>query len=148
MRALRHLDYPPAWLALFMALAWMVALVHAPLGGAFLWPGAALVVGALALMVWAAMAFRRVRTTIVPHREPDALVETGPYRISRNPIYVADLAIFVGWCLALGAPLALLLTVPLWWALRQRFVLPEERRLDEHLGAPYDRYRARVRRWL
>ena len=148
MRLLRAVDYPPVWLALFMALGWALGELWAPLGDALLWPGRALIAAGIALAVWAALAFRRARTTIVPHERPSALVETGPYRHSRNPIYVADLAILAGWVLITGQPLGLVLLWPFARLLEARFIEPEERMLAEDLGAPYEAYCARVRRWL
>ena len=142
------LDYPPVWLIGFMGLAWAVSQVHAPFGDGLLWPGRGLIIAGIALALWAAVAFKRARTTIVPHETPSALVDTGPFRFSRNPIYVADVVILVGWCLSLGAPGALLLVAPFAWVLQRRFILPEEHRLAVHLGQPYTEYRARVRRWL
>lgn len=142
------LDYPPVWLLGAMGLAWGGSLVHAPLGDALLWPGRMIIGLGLGVMVWAAWAFRQARTTIVPHENPSALVDTGPFRHSRNPIYVADLVILVGWCVSLGAPLGLVLLGPLWWVLHTRFVLPEEQRLTAYLGQSYIDYRGRVRRWI
>jgi len=148
MSLLRHLDYPPVWLGLHMAVAWFMAQVWAPLGDWGVWPGRGLIGLGLALMVWSALAFRRARTTLVPHRAPAALVETGPYRRSRNPIYLADLLILAGWAILLGAPAALLLLAPLYSVLLTRFVLKEEAVLKAGLGAPYEAYLDRVPRWL
>ena len=142
------LDYPPVWLIVFMALAWGIAQAHAPFGDSLLWTGRVLIGAGIAVMLWAAIAFKRARTTIVPHAPPSALVDTGPFRYSRNPIYLADLVILAGWCLSLGAPLALILLAPFAWVLQTRFIQPEEARLTEHLGAPYTAYRDRVRRWI
>lgn len=147
MRALRHLDYPPMWLGLFIALAWGMGKVWAPLGDATRPLGWALIAVSLGVVVWAAVHFRRARTTMVPHRPPKALVEDGPFRWSRNPIYLADLGILAGYCLTQGAPQALILLVPLAGVLQSRFIEPEEGRLAT-LGAPYAAYRARVRRWI
>ncbi|MEM9140757.1 MAG: isoprenylcysteine carboxylmethyltransferase family protein [Pseudomonadota bacterium] len=148
MSALRFVNLPPVWLVAFMAAAWLIAEVHAPWGDALLWVGRAMIGASLALMVWSAIAFRRARTTIIPHLEPSALVETGPYRFSRNPIYLADLVILAGWVLSLGSPLGLLLLAPFRWVLLRLFILPEEARLTHHLGQPYSDYCARVRRWI
>lgn len=144
---LAKLDYPPIWLVLFMALAWLVSEVHNPLGSRLFWPGLALILAGVAVAVWAALEFRRARTTIVPREDPSALVETGPFRWSRNPIYLADLAILAGWCLMLGTAASLLFLVPFQQILLRRFILPEEAVLTAHLGAAYDDYRRRVRRW-
>ncbi len=148
MGLLRRLDYPPVWLGVFLVLAWALARLWAPLGGAFAVPGWALVAAAAALMLWAGAAFRRARTTIVPHRPPSALVETGPYQLSRNPIYLADLMILAGAALVMGAPQALVLLEPFRRILLKRFILPEEAVLERDLGRPYLEYKARVRRWL
>lgn len=143
-----RLNLPPVWLIGFMALAWGIAQIHAPWGDTAARFGWMMIGAAVALMLWAALAFARARTTIVPHQDPSALVATGPYRISRNPIYVADLVILAGWCLVVGAPLALVLLGPFYVVLNRLFVLPEEARLAAHFGTAYDDYRARVRRWI
>ena len=149
---LSKLDFPPVWLMGFMALAWTSAAGGANPSAAWdrfvYWPGWALIVAGIALALWSALAFRAARTTIIPRQRPSALVEAGPYRFSRNPIYVADLVILAGWCLVLGAPLAVVLVVPFWWVLERRFILPEEAVLAEDLGQPYLDYKARVRRWI
>lgn len=151
MSRLARLDLPPVWLALFLVLAWGIAQAHAPLGDRLAeagWAaGWALVALALGIVGWAALAFRRVGTTIMPHEAPSALVEGGPYRWSRNPIYLADLMILAGAALILGAPLALVLLLPLQQVLLRRFILPEEARLEQALGEVYRTYKARVRRW-
>ena len=148
MSLIRRLNVPPAWLVLFIALAWGIARVSAPLGERLAWAGWGLVGLALALLAWSVIAFRRVGTTIMPHEAPSALVATGPYHWSRNPIYVADLIILAGVALILGAPLALLLLVPFQQVLLRLFVLPEEAMLERELGEPYRAYKGRVRRWL
>jgi protein-S-isoprenylcysteine O-methyltransferase Ste14 len=145
---MKHLNTPPVWLIGFMAAAWGLARLWAPLGDVLLWPGRGLVAAGIALIVWSGLAFRRARTTIVPHQPPSALVEAGPYRFSRNPIYLADLVILAGAALILGAPLALILLVPFREVLLRRFILPEEAVLERDLGPAYLDYKARVRRWL
>jgi protein-S-isoprenylcysteine O-methyltransferase Ste14 len=112
------------------------------------WPGLALIAIGIALAVWSAVAFRQARTTIVPHQSPSALVDTGPYRFSRNPIYLADLVILAGAVLILGAPLGLILLVPFQQVLLLLFILPEEATLTREVGQPYLNFKARIRRWL
>ena len=92
--------------------------------------------------------FGRHRTGLLPGQPTNAIIERGPFRVSRNPLYVGLLALYLGiacltptvWGVVLF-PLAVLLI--LWGA-----ILPEERYLTERFGAPYDDYRRRVRRWL
>ena len=145
---MKLLNMPPVWLIGFMAAAWGLARLWAPLGDMLLWPGLGLVAVGIALIVWSALAFRRARTTIVPHQPPSALVEAGPYRFSRNPIYLADLVTLAGAALILGAPLALILLVPFREVLLRLFILPEEAVLERDLGPAYLDYKARVPRGL
>jgi len=142
------IDLPPVWLVLFGALAWFMAEVWAPLGSLLLWPGLAIMAASLALADWAIHAMRRQATTPNPHGEPTALVTGGPFRFSRNPIYLADMGLLAGWCLALGTLAGLVLLAPLYVVLGSRFIRPEEARLAAAFGEPYRAYAARVRRWL
>ena len=147
------LDYPPVWLFAGIALAWLAAAIGpAPLEGT---PATVLdaaswgLIGAgLALMVLAAVEFRRRRTTIIPHRVPDALVTGGVFRISRNPIYLADVLILAGVVLGWQAWLALPLVPALGWVLQRRFIEPEEARLRAAFGPEAAAWFARTRRWI
>ena len=148
MNYLAKINVPPAWLLGFMALAWLIAQAWAPLGWFFIWIGWGLVAAALVFFVWAALQFRRAGTTIVPGEAPSALISGGPYRFSRNPIYLADLVILAGVALIVGSPLALVLVIPFQQVLLRLFVLPEEEILTRDLGQPYRSFTARVPRWI
>ena len=97
---------------------------------------------------WSLWLFGRHRTGVLPGQATASLIEEGPYRLSRNPLYVGLLALYLGlallaptvWGLALFPAAVLLL---LWGAIR-----PEERFLHERFGARYGDYTRRVRRWL
>lgn len=148
---MRQLDLPPVWLALAMAAMWALAR-FAPIVTFRIGPqaalGWALIGAAVAVAVWAAIWFRRRRTSIVPHRQPEALVTEGPFRYSRNPIYAADALILVGWGLILGAASAFLV-IPVFTAIiARRFIAPEEARLAAAFPDDFARWKARVRRWI
>jgi protein-S-isoprenylcysteine O-methyltransferase Ste14 len=144
------LDLPPFWLAGFAALAWGQAQ-FLPLGGRGAWadwPGYGLIGLGLLIAAAAVYEFLRHRTTVVPGRTPQALVQSGIYRLSRNPIYLSDAMILAGLCLVWGAFAGVIL-VPAFMALIQRrFILGEEKRIRAEFGAVFDVYAARVRRWL
>lgn len=151
---MQRLDYPPIWLLGFVALGWGLGQVQGwfwpalALPRAVAWAGAALVVTGLGLMVLAAGQFVRRKTTIVPHRVPQALITGGVYRFSRNPIYLADAALLLGLFLYWGIWLALPL-VPLFvQVINRRFILTEEVRLRATFGQQAETYMQRVRRWL
>ncbi|HEX9427835.1 MAG TPA: isoprenylcysteine carboxylmethyltransferase family protein [Candidatus Polarisedimenticolia bacterium] len=96
------------------------------------------------------VSFRRARTTVNPMR-PDtasALVVTGIYRVSRNPMYLGFALILLGGAIHLSNPAALL-PLPIFVLYINRFQIdPEERALETLFGAEFRAYRARVRRWM
>ena len=97
---------------------------------------------------WSLLIFRRARTTTVPGESSSRLVTWGPYRLSRNPMYVGLALAYLGEAGMLRQlwPVACL---PLVVAYLNWVVIPvEERRLAEVFGVEYERYRAKVRRWI
>ncbi|GGH46503.1 isoprenylcysteine carboxylmethyltransferase family protein [Frigidibacter albus] len=149
MNALKALDYPPIWLAGFAVLAWALGAVplrlFGPSGGTV---GAGLIGAGLLLMLAAAAQMLLARTTIIPHREPGALVTGGVFRLSRNPIYLADALVLAGVIVLRDAPLAVPL-LPLFMAvIQKRFIFGEEARLRAAFGPDFADYAARTRRWL
>jgi len=110
--------------------------------------GVAPVLAGLALVMWVAKLFDRAGTTIKPFQESSALVVRGPYRLSRNPIYLGMVVALLGLGMMLGslAPFAI---VPVFgWVIDRRFIRREEAMLERTFGASYAEYKARVRRWL
>ncbi|RTL82374.1 MAG: isoprenylcysteine carboxylmethyltransferase family protein [Hyphomicrobiales bacterium] len=124
------------------ALAGLVAFPGAPLLGGLI------VALALANDAWCAATFARAKTTILPHRAASHLATGGPFRFSRNPIYVSHVAVVLGLGLLLASPFTVLLTPLLAFALQKLSIEPEERHLRAKFGADYRAYVARTRRWL
>jgi protein-S-isoprenylcysteine O-methyltransferase Ste14 len=102
----------------------------------------------LALELWAIGAFRRRCTAVQPWKPSTALVAEGPYRFSRNPIYLGFAVTYLGLALALNSWLALALLVPCLLVVDRGVIAREERYLSAKFGASYDTYRGRVRRWI
>jgi protein-S-isoprenylcysteine O-methyltransferase Ste14 len=92
--------------------------------------------------------FRRSRTSIVPVRPATALVIAGPYRFTRNPMYVGMAALTVALALFLNTWWVIALLVPVLLVVRLFVIAPEERYLRRRFGADYVAYMRRVRRWL
>ncbi len=143
--------YPPV--LLLVAVVLMVALHYVlPVARWLAWPWRAL--GALPIAVavlvgfWGAVQFRRHDTTIIPFEQSTALIAKGPYRYSRNPLYISMTLILVGLWILLGS-LSPVVVVPLfvWW-ISSRFIANEERHLEAQFGRTYLDYKTKVKRWL
>ena len=149
---LKWIDLPPVWLAACALLAWWQS-AHWHLGLSFggAWAdfaGGLLVGGGLVLVGLAFAEFRRHKTTVVPHREPDRLIQSGIFKRTRNPIYLADLMILTGLILWWDAVLSLPLVPVLLWVLERRFVVPEEDRLRRKFRMEFARYCEKTGRWV
>lgn len=96
------------------------------------------------------LAFRRAQTTVNPFRPQNtsALVVSGVYRFTRNPMYLGLLLVVVGWTAFLCSAVALLGPIAFVAYITRFQILPEERTLLAKFGADYSAYLARVRRWL
>lgn len=92
--------------------------------------------------------FKRAGTPVIPFERSTALVTDGIYRHTRNPMYLGLTLLLLGAALLFGS-VGALLPVPVFLLIvRQRFVLGEERFLEDIFGAEYLAYKQRVRRWL
>lgn len=143
--------YPPVFFLL--ALVTMVAL-H------FLFPwkrirfvavraaGAVLVVAGLGMGIWGSNLFQKARTTIKPFERSTTLVTGGPFRVSRNPMYLGMAAVLAGIALLLGSATPFLVVPAFVWLLDRRFIRREETDLETAFGQAYRTYKARVRRWI
>lgn len=126
--------------------AWIPTRVVAD---SIVWPvGAAFLLCGILFAASALLRFRGAGTTIRPDRAASQLVIAGPYRLSRNPMYVGLTAIYLG--IAIGAQsLWGLLLLPVVLSIVQRRVIErEEMFLERRFGNAYRDYRTRVRRWL
>src|SRR5262249_31678710 len=100
------------------------------------------------LFGWSYRLFRRVGTSMVPVKPSTALVVRGPYRLTRNPMYLSLLCLYLAAALWFGVVWALIL-VPLVVLVVQSLVIrKEERYLEQKFGDTYRQYRAHVRRWI
>ena len=143
--------WPPVAIGAPLVAGWLATLLWGDpvgLGGWRVPLGWVLVLLFVGWNGWSLWLFSRHETGLLPGQATHAMIEEGPYRLSRNPLYVGLLALYLGlallaptfWGLVLF-PAAVLLV--LWGAIH-----PEERFLHERFGAPYDDYTRRVRRWL
>jgi len=108
----------------------------------------ALIVAALGLAGWCVLLMTRAGTKVQPHQPTTAIVTDGPYRLSRNPIYVALTMLSVGVALWGNSYWMLGLLIPTFVLMNIAVIDPEERYLERKFGAEYLAYKNRVRRWV
>jgi protein-S-isoprenylcysteine O-methyltransferase Ste14 len=148
------LVFPPALpvgallLGLFLGRLWPWSLF----GGAapVFWiraTGFGLAVLGAALLIWGRTAMVRAGTNVPPNKPTVTIVTAGPFRFTRNPLYLGGSLVYLGLAMVLGSAWLLWLFVPMVLVLRWG-IHREERYLEAKFGEVYVAYKARVRRWL
>jgi len=112
------------------------------------WIGGGIIVLGLVLMAWAILEMRALKTSPLPWIQTEALVKYGPYRFSRNPIYLGDVLIMVGISLILANTWMLVAAFASMPLARMLVIRHEESYLAERFGAEWVGYAERVRRWI
>jgi protein-S-isoprenylcysteine O-methyltransferase Ste14 len=102
----------------------------------------------VALAALSVRRFRLAGTSVVPGEPSPALVVTGPYAFTRNPIYIAFVIAYFGLAIMLTSLWVLLLLIPVLAILQRGVVEREEAYLERQFGDAYRKYQARVPRWL
>jgi protein-S-isoprenylcysteine O-methyltransferase Ste14 len=143
-------DWPPLWLFACLALAYglrqpepwpLIGMLRGGLAIGFVGLG-------LLLMALAAWEMMRARTTVIPRQKPSALVTSGIFQFSRNPIYLGDALILLGAIIWWQTGLALPLVPAFMLVIHRRFIRGEETALRSAFPDEFDLWAARVRRWI
>ncbi len=147
----KRIIYPPVWLVFgLVGIFAFNELMPGPrftsslgqvLGGVIIFLG-------LLLLLLAGNLFKRAGTDLIPFKDVSALVTTGIYRYTRNPMYLGMAALLLGCAITVGSSLALVIT-PVFMAIIQlRFINAEEEMLRDLFPQEFPGYCTRVRRWL
>lgn len=147
----KRIIYPPVWLVI--GLVAIFALNELYPGARFTGlagqvAGGVLIVVGLLLLVQAGGLFKRAGTDLIPFKNVTALVTTGIYRFTRNPMYLGMALVLLGCAVTVGAATALLVPVIFMVIIELRFIRPEERMLRGLFAEEFPAYCQQVRRWV
>jgi protein-S-isoprenylcysteine O-methyltransferase Ste14 len=143
---------PPIWAIVFLAALYFLSnlpgLEHLPSWRNEL-VGIVLVAIGLLGPIFGVATFRRAGTQVSPtSKTNDRLVTSGPYAVTRNPMYLGLVIVCLGVALWFGRPLMFLAPVLLFTLTNWIFIPFEEAKMRRQYGADFDAYAARVRRWI
>jgi len=147
----KRIIYPPIWLVFgFVAIFSLNELSIGPrftsfesqlIGGIIIFFG-------LMLLLLAGGLFKRAGTDLVPFKNVSALVTTGVYRMTRNPMYLGMATVLLGTAITVGLAVAIVVPIAFMVIIQFRFILPEENMLRDIFPTEFPEYCQRVRRWL
>ena len=100
------------------------------------------------LNIWADILLKKQKTTVKPNEKPTALIETGAFKISRNPMYLGLAVILFGAGFILGSVTSFVGVILFVAAMEMAFIPMEEKNLSEQFGKEFEDYKKKVRRWI
>jgi protein-S-isoprenylcysteine O-methyltransferase Ste14 len=143
---------PPVWALIYILIGGIVSALYpwrALIDLRVLWLGILLVIGGFALALSAATLFRRKGTEINPISESNKLlVTTGPFRFTRNPMYVGLTTFTLGIALCVGSLPMFAVPVLVFATANWAHIPFEEDKMRRQFGTAYDEYTRQVRRWI
>ena len=119
-------------------------ILHAP----YTYLGLFFILFGIILNLWADALFKKRNTPVKPHELPTSLEVSGPFRISRHPMYLGMAAILLGLAILLGSVITFVFPVLFILVMELLFIPLEDRNLEQAFGAEYRAYKKRVRRWI
>jgi protein-S-isoprenylcysteine O-methyltransferase Ste14 len=147
----RRFPFPPAIPVIALLLSWGMQKIW-PLELDWprwaRWAGWVLFTTPYLLAAWGVITFRRHHTAVDPLGEVKTVVSSGPFRYTRNPMYLSLILLYLGATLAFRLTWGLLFLIPVFLALHFGVIVPEERHLESKFGSDYAEYKRRVRRWI
>jgi protein-S-isoprenylcysteine O-methyltransferase Ste14 len=142
---------PPGWFFVCLAAQAVLHLI-VPVVTILPWPinlvGLFPIAAGAAVTVWADWLFKKRNTTVLPHVRPSALIRTGPFRFSRNPMYLGMVIILVGTAMMYGSLTPYVPALVFFLVMHRLFIPGEESALRSTFGEHWRVYEYSTRRWL
>jgi protein-S-isoprenylcysteine O-methyltransferase Ste14 len=143
-----------------MPTTYFIILMALSIGMHFLYPikkilyppftyfGFLLIVAGIILNLWTDRLFNKVNTTVKPFKDPKVFLTSGPFRISRHPMYLGMTSILLGVSIIHGTISTFLFPILFVILMEFLFIPFEEKNLDRIFGLEYSDYKKKVRRWI
>jgi protein-S-isoprenylcysteine O-methyltransferase Ste14 len=142
---------PPLWVLILLAAEfalnhWLPVVPWIP--GPWRLVGWVIIAKGVFITLWAWSLFKRAGTGIKPFSPSTALVLSGPYRFTRNPMYLGMTTTLLGVAVVMGSLTPFIAPVTFIFIITYRFIRPEEEHMERAFGPSYRELKKRVRRWL
>jgi len=122
----------------------IVKIIYSP----YIYLGILFIILGVVFNLWADTLFKKNKTRVKPHESPTSLQTSGPFRISRNPMYLGMLIILIGVSILLGSLSTFLFPILFIVLMESIFISFEEKNLEKAFGEKYLEYKKSVRRWF
>ena len=110
--------------------------------------GIILIVFGVVINLWTDSLFKKAQTTVKPYQKPSAMLTSGPFRISRHPMYLGMASLLFGVAVLCGSLTPFFLPILFIILMELMFISFEEKDLEKAFGEQYVEYKKKVRRWI
>jgi protein-S-isoprenylcysteine O-methyltransferase Ste14 len=110
--------------------------------------GCILIMGGISITLWADSIFKKHNTTVKPFEESNTLIDEGPFRFSRNPMYLGMASILFGISLILQSAAPFIISLLFIIIVDKNFIVVEEKALETKFGSKFIAYNRKVRKWF
>ena len=110
--------------------------------------GILIIIFGIILNLWTDSLFKKKQTTVKPHEMPNFFISSGPFRISRHPMYLGMALILLGVAVFLGSLITFVFPIIFVIIMEKLFIPIEEKNLEKKFGNKYIAYKKRVRKWI
>ena len=110
--------------------------------------GLILILSGISLVFVSFRFMRKMKTTFIPDGTPEVLISSGPFKFSRNPIYLGMLTILVGLAFLMSSLSAIIIAIVFGTIINFTWIAHEEKKLHELFSEDWDNYSSKVRRWI
>ena len=143
-----------------MPPTYFIVLLFSSIGLHFLFPvmrlislpynylGILIIIFGIILNLWTDSLFKKRQTTVKPHEMPNFFISSGPFRISRHPMYLGMTLILLGVAVFFGSLISFVFPIIFVMIIEKLFIPMEEKNLEKEFGDKYIAYKKRVRKWI
>ena len=110
--------------------------------------GFGLIIFGVIMNLWTDSLFKQKQTTVKPYEMPNVFITSGPFKLSRHPMYLGMMFILLGVAIFLGSLITFAFPIIFIMIMERRFISLEEKNLEKKFGNQYIDYKKRVRRWI
>lgn len=142
---------PPTYFFIFLMIAVLIhfvlpilQLINYPLN----WSGLLFILAGGILNIWTDRLFKKNNTTVKPNETPTSLIKNGPFKFSRNPMYLGMEFLLIGVGLILGSVTSFVGAVLFPLTMELKFIRQEEKIMAEKFGDKFETYKKKVARWI
>ena len=142
---------PPAYFIIFSALSILLSLVfpvRRVVSPPFTYIGLLLIIPGIILNMWTDKLFKMKGTTVKPYKKPSEFIISGPFRISRHPMYLGMALILLGIAVLCGTIISFIFPVVFVFLMEKLFISFEEKNMEKIFRKKYHRYKIKVRKWI